>query len=185
MRRGIQVAAAAIAAAAGITAPAVDTIAQGRPRAEVSIVGNTDTVHAGRTTRLALRVALPDGVHVQSNAPRDPLLIATAVTVVPPSGVTVEQIVYPPATDFTQAGQSTPLAVFEQRFAVGVELALAGGVTPGELQVPVRLRYQACDRTTCFAPLREEVTATLRVVADGVKSNPLFTELLDRLPFRR
>jgi hypothetical protein len=34
------------------------------------------------------------------------------------AGITVAEVIYPPATEFTQAGQSIPLDVFEQRFAV-------------------------------------------------------------------
>ena len=38
---------------------------------------------------------LPDGFHVQSNKPRDPLLIPTELTVDAPAGVTVEEVVFP------------------------------------------------------------------------------------------
>jgi len=185
MKTRSQRAAMALTAAAAIATVSAHLTAQARPKADVSIVADADGVHAGAPARVALRVALPDGVHVQSNAPRDPMLIATAVTVTPPQGISVQEVVYPPATDFAQAGQSTPLAVFEQRFAIGIKLAVANDVKPGELAVPVRLRYQACDRTTCFAPLREDVTATLLVVPRDVKPAAKFSELFNALPFRR
>lgn len=177
---------AGLAAALFIAPGGANTMAaQGRPKAEVTVVADADGVHAGGTTRVALRVALPDGVHVQSNAPRDPLLIPTSVTAAPPVGVTVSEVVYPKATDFVQAGQSTRLSVFDQRFAIGIALAVSGGLAPGEVVVPIRLRYQACDATTCFAPLREELTATVRIVPPDVKPAPRFADLFAALPFRR
>ena len=185
MNSRMPIVAGAVAAAFVAMAGSAHTAAQGRPKADVSIVADADGVHAGQPARVALRVALPDGVHVQSNAPRDPMLIATAITVTPPLGVSVQEVAYPAASDFAQAGQATPLAVFEQRFAIGIRLTVADDVQPGELAVPVRLRYQACDRTTCFAPLREDITATLRVVARDVKTVARFSELFDALPFRR
>jgi len=159
--------------------------AQGRPRASIDVVLDADGVHAGQSARAALRVALPEGIHVQSSAPHDPFLIATAATVPPTAGVTVAEVVYPPAIDFAQAGQSVPLTVFEQRFAIGLKLAIAPGTPTGVLQVPIQLRYQPCDATTCFAPAREQLTATLHVVPGSTPRKPQFVELFNGLRFSR
>ena len=176
---------ALVAVASGALASMITLGAQGRPKASIEVVLDADGVHAGRSARVALRVALPDGVHVQSDAPRDSFLIATAATVPPTAGVTVAEVVYPPATDFAQAGQSTPLTVFEQRFAIGLKLAIAPGTPAGELQVPIQLRYQPCDATTCFAPAREQLTATLHVVPGSITPKPQFADLFNGLRFSR
>ena len=149
------------------------------------MVLDADGVHAGQSARVALRVTLPDGIHVQSSAPCDPFLIATAATVPPTAGVTVAEVVYPPATDFAQAGESIALTVFEQRFAIGLKLAIAPGTSTGDLQVPIQLRYQPCDATTCFAPAREQLTATLRVVPGSTTPKPQFVDLFNGLRFSR
>ncbi|MGC4080605.1 MAG: protein-disulfide reductase DsbD family protein [Vicinamibacterales bacterium] len=148
--------AAAIVAALAAGAGPAQAQAPSRPKATIAIVTDRDGAHGGESIKLAIQLALPDGVHVQSNTPRDQFLIPTAVTVTPPSGITVDDVVYPAAVDFTQAGQPTALSVFEQRFAIGVRLGLAASLAPGDITVPVRIRYQACDERTCFAPLREE-----------------------------
>lgn len=75
--------------------------------------------------------------------------------------------------------------MFEQRFAIGVELAVGDAIPPGDVAIPIRLRYQACDERTCFAPLREEVTATLHVVPPAVPVHAQFAELFAGLRFRR
>lgn len=177
-----------IALATGVAGSwsSVSVLAQGRPKASVTVVADADAVHAGSTVRLALQVSLPDDVHVQSNAPRDPMLIGTAVTVQAPPGVTVVDTVYPAATDFRLAGQATPLSVFEQRFVVGMTLAIAAGAPEGgELTIPIRLRYQACNANTCFAPAREELSLPLRVVPKSVRVTPQQRELFDGLRLRR
>lgn len=155
--------------------------AQGRPSIDVTPVVESDGVHAGTNVKLALRVSLPDGIHVQSDKPRDPMLIATRLTVEPAAGVTTSQIVYPPATDFAQKGQSTPLAVFAQQFVVGIAAAVARDVAPGVVQLPVRLRYQACDATTCYAPARQDVTFELRVVPQQTALTLVEPALFSRL----
>jgi thiol:disulfide interchange protein len=127
---------------------------------------------------VALKVSLPEGLHTQSNTPRDPNLIPTVLTVDAPAGVTVDEIVFPASTDLKQAGADQPLAVFEQTFAIGVQLSLAATVAAGDVVVPAQLRYQACDANLCYAPANAEVQWTLHVVpadaAGGGKPDPLF-----------
>ncbi len=59
------------------------------------------------------------------------------------------------------------------------------GVAPGDLQVPLRLRYQACNDRTCFPPSRLDLTATLRVLPAGTPAVPQFGELFKTLRFAR
>jgi len=54
------------------------------------------------------------------------------------------------------ARQKDLLAVFEREFVLGVHLSVASNARPGAIEVPGSLRYQACDETTCYAPMRAE-----------------------------
>jgi DsbC/DsbD-like thiol-disulfide interchange protein len=141
--------------------------AQGRPRAVVTPLVETDAVQAGKPSRVALRVTLPEGLHVQSDQPRDPLLIPTVLAITPPPGARLTALVYPIPTDFTQQTQPEPLSVFEHDFVVGADLQIETGVSLGELVVPGSFRYQACDDKVCFPPLTVPVHWTLRVVPAG------------------
>jgi len=155
-----------------------------RPRADVVPLVERDRLHAGNAARTALQVSLPEGLHVQSNKPRDPSLIPTQLTLNPPDGVTVEEIVYPAATDLKQVGQDQPLAVFERSFAIGVRMRVAGTVQSGDLVVPFRLRYQACDANVCYPPATDDSSWTMRVVpARTPASAPGHRDTFERLPF--
>ena len=140
-------------------------------KAELDPVVDHAAVHAGTTVKAALIVRLPDGYHTQSNKPRDPSLIPTVLTISPPAGVTVDEIVFPPAHDFTQAGQAEPLAVFEREFVVGVQFTL-GALPEGQVAVPALLRYQTCDQNVCYAPVKAELQWTLNVVAATAEAAP-------------
>jgi thiol:disulfide interchange protein len=147
-------------------------------------VVESDRVHAGTQVRAALQVSLPEGLHVQSNAPRDPSLIPTKLTIEPPAGITVDEPVYPPSTDLKQVGQDQPLAVFEREFAIGVHLALAPGLPAGDLSIPLHLRYQACDATVCYPPATADAQWSLQVVAASVPTGAArHHEVFDRLAF--
>ena len=135
-----------------------------RPQANIMPIVEASGVHRGATARVALQVSLPDNLHVQSNRPRDPLLIPTALTIEPPPGVTLRATAYPRAIDLKQEGQAEPLVVFENTFVIGAELAVAADTPLGPLLVPARLRYQACDDKLCYPPATAQVEWMLQVL---------------------
>ena len=149
--------------------------------AEVTPMVESDGVRAGSAVRGAVGVKLPEGFHVQSNKPRDPLLIATELHLTPPDGVQVAEIVFPPSIDLKQEGADQPLAVFERDFTIGVQLKLAANVPQGDLAVPVRLRYQACDDKMCFAPSNANTTINLRVVPASASVTAQNAEVIGKI----
>lgn len=160
-RRGTIALAVSIAALIG--APSLGAQLRA-PRAELAATVATAKVQAGKPATIVLKVTLPPSIHVQSDKPRDAAFFPTALVLTPPAGVTVTGTKYPPAVDFRQEGQPEPLAVFEKTFTVTATLAIAASVKPGELVVPGRFDYQACDDKLCYRPVKTDVTWTLTVV---------------------
>jgi thiol:disulfide interchange protein DsbD len=134
-----------------------------RPKATVTPLVQ-GPAHPGSAARVALKVSVPEGLHTQSNKPRDPLLIPTTLKVDAPANVTVEEIVWPPAVDLKQVTGDKPLAVFEREFLVGVTLSLSRSIAPGDLPVRGQLRYQACDVNLCYPPVTTDVEWIVHVV---------------------
>ena len=149
-----------ITAIAGAPAPQAAAPPQ-RPRAELTAVTPSAPIERGSRVTLTLQVRLPEGIHVQADKPRDPLLIATTLTLTPPDGVTVDRIVFPQGTDFAQAGQSKPLLVFGSDFVVSAQVTVTSAAPAGEIKIPAVLRYQACNERVCFAPARAQAAWTL------------------------
>jgi len=152
-----------------------------RPTATVTPLIERPAAPAGGLVRLALKVSLPEGLHTQSNKPLDPTLIPTVLTIDAPAGVRVDEIVYPSATELKQEGQDLPLAVFEQAFAIGVQVTIGPDVAAGDLALPAHLRYQACNNMMCFAPATAEFAWILRVVPAGTAvdaaADPVFASI--------
>ncbi len=148
---------------AGAAAPA-----PGQPqevRLQTRLLFETDAAAAGTTARGALLVTIPDTWHVQSDKPADEFLIPTGLTVTPPPGVTVREIVYPrPVTIEAELISDVPLSVFENEFAIGVSLDVGAGVAPGKHPLHLSLRYQACDDKVCLMPTAVEIDGELSVV---------------------
>jgi thiol:disulfide interchange protein len=163
-----------------LLASAVGASAQVKTKADLTPLVEND-VPPGSNVRAALQVRLPSkDLHVQSNKPRDPSLIPTVLTVTPPEGVRVAEIVFPKPTDLAQEGQTEPLAVFESEFAIGVRFEVASNVAAGALEVPARLRYQACDDKLCYAPASANLVWKLNV---GPKTAPAHSDVFGKIAF--
>ncbi len=143
----------------------------------------TDAVRAGTTGRLALRVELAEELHVQSNTPSDPGFIATVLTVDPPDGVTVDELVYPAATELSQAGVDEPLSVYGHDFIIGVRVSFASTVPPGPIAIAARLRYQACNDTVCFKPVTASTSWIVPVVAAEARVAAQHADVFDAIAF--
>jgi hypothetical protein len=75
--------------------------------------------------------------------------------------------------------------VFDEAFVVGARLTIDGTIPTGEVAVHARLRYQACDASSCYAPASETGQWTLRVVAAGVRTSPMFDDIFEQIRFGR
>ncbi len=151
-----------------LSAPSFLSAQRGPAKADLSPLVETATVTPGSEVRVALQVQLPEGYHMNSNKPRDPMLIPVVLTVPAPdqalpAGITVSEIVFPAPADLEQRGADQPLSVFERQFAIGVVLKVDASVAPGTVTIPARLRYQACDETMCYIPTRAETAWTFDV----------------------
>src|SRR3989454_6851381 len=74
------------------------------------------------------------------------------------------------------------LYVFDLEFAIGVPLNVASTVSTGELVVPVKLRYQACDANLCYPPTTAQTQWTMKV-APGASSARQPAEVFDIIAF--
>jgi thioredoxin:protein disulfide reductase len=153
-----------------------------RIKAELTPVVESDAA-PGSPVRAALQVRIPDRFHVQSDAPRDPTLIPTVLTIDAPAGVKVAEVVFPGATEFEQIGQAQPLLVFEHEFIIGVQLDIADTVPAGPIEVPARLRYQACDDRLCYPPVTADLLWTLTVVKGGADRPAAHSDVFDKIAF--
>src|SRR5688572_3863584 len=111
----------------------------------------TDPVSAGLRVAsgvAAVEMTIAPGWHVNANDPTDKFLIPTTLQVTPPPGMRAGAVRYPAAVEKAlEFAEGKKLRLFEGR--VRIEAPLEG--TPSEPgTVRAKLRYQACDHTTCL-----------------------------------
>ncbi len=134
-----------------------------RPTAEVATIVDTKAPKRGSTVQLTAHVRLPQGLHVQSNKPRDPDLIPTEISLTLPTGVALVGVTYPKPSDLAVPGFKQPLAVYPHEFDIVVRVKLGTQIPAGALSLPATLRYQACNDTVCFPPSRAAISWSVPV----------------------
>jgi thiol:disulfide interchange protein len=154
----------------------------GRPAlAEVAPVAATTPARPGTEVQVSVQIRLADGLHVNSNRPRDPSLIPLTLTVDAPKGVSLAGVTFPDPVDLRQRGDDVPLSVFEHTFVIGVRLRLAADLAAGSVVVPVRVHYQACDETRCYIPATAETAWTLSVGSSSDAPSPVVAAVVNPL----
>jgi len=127
------------------------SLAAAMPAAAADVVAATLAVSGGK---LVATVTIDDGWHVQAHQPRDEFLIPTVLTVAPPAGATIGEISYPTPTEHTLSFSEEPLLLYEGT----VELTAPLTGTPSG-PVKAKLRFQACNDSTCLPPKTLELEA--------------------------
>ena len=176
----------AAASAVTLVSPRDGATQPGRISIEIATVAEADVAHAGGTHRVALDAGLRpagSGLHVNSNEPLEDFLIPTVLTIEPPTGIAVEGLAWPEPVMLEQQGADKPLAVYEENFAIGVALAIDPDVTAGDYEVPVSLRYQACDERMCYIPATERLAFRVRVAPRDQARSFTDAALFDRMAF--
>ncbi|MGI9147825.1 MAG: protein-disulfide reductase DsbD domain-containing protein [Chloroflexota bacterium] len=119
--------------------------------AELGIRAWTDspTYRPYQQVRLHLDMDIPAGLHVYA-APAPNGYTPLRVEVEPLDGLTAGGPTFPPSVPFCVAGLDEAFMVFEDGLHVLLPLQFTKNLGPTRLQV--RVEYQACTATTCFAP---------------------------------
>jgi thiol:disulfide interchange protein DsbD len=104
-----------------------------------------------------VEVTIAPGWHVNAHDPTDKFLVPTTLDVTPPAGVRAGEVRYPQAVEKAlEFSEGKKLRLYDGRVELVATLA---GTAAGPEPYHAKLRYQACDATTCLPPRTLELTA--------------------------
>ncbi|MGA8143713.1 MAG: protein-disulfide reductase DsbD domain-containing protein [Candidatus Acidiferrales bacterium] len=152
-----------------------------KPQTYVSL----EPVPRGKTFEIAVVVEIARGFHMNSHKPTDPYLIATTLTPQVPAGFEILDTIYPDGRKekFTFS-PNKPLDVYTGKVTLRLRVSAHADAALGATSIPITLRYQACNDTTCLQPVKIPVDAKFEVAAAGAKSRAAHTEIFSSAPPR-
>jgi suppressor for copper-sensitivity B len=143
-------------------------------KAEVGLLADRTAYEPGETARVAAKVTVEEGWHVNSNTPTFDYLIPTKLDLELPAGWAEETLRYPKHEMQTFSFAEQPLAVYDGEFVILAEIKVPADAQKGPVSVRGALRYQACNDSQCLPPVTTDATVTLTV---GPGGTPIASDL--------
>ncbi len=146
-----------------------------KPQAYVSL----EPVPRGKAFQVAVVAEIRNGYHINANKPADEFLIPTTLTAQLPNGLRQVGTVYPPQQSLKFSFSQTPLLVYTGRAPVFLQMEAEMDAPLGATTIPVVLRYQACNDSTCLPPVKIPISVTVQIAAAGSSSRAVHPEIFN------
>jgi uncharacterized protein YcnI len=145
-----------------------------KPQTFVSL----EPVPRGKSFEIAVVAEIAKGFHMNSHKPTDPYLIPTTLTPVLPVGFEVTNTTYPDGhQEKFSFSPNKPLNVYTGKVILRLKLTAHPDAALGPTTIPITLRYQACNDTTCLQPVKIPVDAKFQVAAADAKSHAAHADI--------
>lgn len=139
---------------------------------------SVDRAPRGTEFQAAVVVEIARGYHMNSHKPTDAYLIPTTLTAELPAGIELRDTIYPAGkTEKFAFSPDRPLDVYTGSVTLRLRLAAQAGAALGATMIPVTLRYQACNDSSCLPPVKVPVNVKFEVAGAGTKAKALHAEI--------
>ena len=125
-----------------------------------SIIGGAAA--RGSTARGVITMAIPGGLHVNSNRPSSEYAIPTTVRI-SGAGVRIGTVNFPRGSNRKFQFSESLLNVYEGRVSFPFTVKVPANFNGNTIRLGATVRYQACTNEVCYPPRTKEITITARV----------------------
>jgi thiol:disulfide interchange protein DsbD len=141
-----------------------------------------DPVPRGEEFKVAVVADIASGFHVNSHKPTDEYLIATTLKPELPAGFKLIDTIYPKGKlEKFAFSPEHPLDVYSESVTLVLRLSAKPTAVLGLTEIPMTLRYQACNNSTCLPPVKLPLTAEFNLAEEGATPKEVHPEIFSRL----
>jgi thiol:disulfide interchange protein DsbD len=142
-----------------------------------------DPVPRGKDFQIAVVVDINEGYHMNSHKPRDPYLIPTTLTPQLPAGFKLADTIYPNGQlKKFPFSPDKALDVYSSSVTFHLRLAAEATAPIGTTNIPITLRFQACNNSACLPPVKVALSVPLQVAGANAKTRALHPEVFSGAP---
>ncbi|MCD6404663.1 MAG: hypothetical protein J7M19_02430 [Planctomycetes bacterium] len=158
---------------------APDAAARAEPLT-IDLYCNRPEAAPGDTVRVAARITIDPGWHINSNKPLDDYAPATEITLKETGTAHLEKVTYPAGGRVASAAGNETLSVYEGTLWVEAVVRVDKGAPSGETTHDFQVRWQACSGEQCLIPQTALLSVPLAVDPDA-ESRQKHQSLFDSL----
>jgi hypothetical protein len=150
------------------------------PHLQLTLAQSDRSVIPGGRVSLIAEIQLPPDVHVYSPGVQGYKPIQFTLQQSP--GIEFQPVIYPKSKDLYLQAIKENVPVFEGKFRISQDLTVTPSRTPDAIRavfskkriisITGSLKYQACDKTTCYPPTSVPVTWQLEILPLDLKRSP-------------
>jgi thiol:disulfide interchange protein DsbD len=160
------------------------------PAADGSLVKATpllskDKIRPGDLFKVAFRVSIAPGYHVNGKEIADPLLIPTELRLEEQANFLVEEYLYPTPRSAKFSFSESELLVYEGNIIIALLIQAGKELAIGPQKLKGKLIYQACDNVTCFPPCEVQIEIPLKIVPSSEETKDINQDVFDVLEFKK
>lgn len=120
-------------------------------------------VKRGASASATVTLNIDGGYHINSNRPTEQFLIATALKLEAPKGITAGPVLYPKAKLQKFNFSPKPLSVYDGQVVLKFTARAAASTAPGSQTIKGKLTIQACNHEACLRPQTVDVNIPIAV----------------------
>ena len=120
-------------------------------------------VARGSVFSVSVSAEIRKGFHIQANKVLEDYLIPTTIEAHLPAGLKLLETSYPKAKLVRFPFNPKEMAVYEGKIELKLKLQAETAAPLGKLNLPLTLRFQACNDAACLPPVRLPLEATLEI----------------------
>jgi hypothetical protein len=150
-------------------------------RVTIKLYQNLDKLPLNRQLKIAVKVKIEDGWHINSDTPNDEFLIPTSFDLLSDKNFEIKKIKYPDPLILRLSFSDEPVSVFEGEFFLGAIIDIPENLELGNHQIPVELYYQACNDQTCEPPQAVKSILEISVVDSSTPVTEINKDIFAKL----
>lgn len=136
----------------------------------------------GDNFQIAVQLKIQEGWHTNANPAGEDFLIPTELILPDLPALNFDQIVYP-AGEITELASVGSVPLYHHQVTIGLEGWVQQTTDPGQIDLPLRLRYQACNDQSCLIPTELNINLSLKIVDTNTSIELINTVIFEQIPF--
>ena len=150
-------------------------------RVSIKLYQNLDKLPLNSQLKIAVKVKIEDGWHINSDTPNDEFLIPTSFDLLSDRNFEITKIKYPDPLILRLSFSDEPVSVFEGEFFLGAIIDIPENLELGNHRIPVELYYQACNDQSCEPPKAVKSTLEISVVNSSTPVTEINKDIFAKL----
>ncbi|MEW6194637.1 MAG: protein-disulfide reductase DsbD [Bacteroidota bacterium] len=147
---------------------------------KIQVISNQDKVQQGTQLKIAVKASIQETWHINSNKPNEDFLIKSEV-VSKDQKFPLAKVVYPGAKELQFEFSELPVSVYDGEIVIGALVQIDKNTPEGNYQIPIQLKYQACNDQSCMPPTNVTDTLSITVVSEASTVKEINKEIFEDL----